>query len=204
VGNGTTLVAPAASEVIVTVALPLQSFFLNVQLTERVPILTLLSSIVGLSGIFAFFGALRSSLFYVSCHGREELRSQRNLHSAAEDARAAALANALRDAEAIAERVADIVMRRQGLSAAGVGADVGGGARAEGAELAGSSGARLPSDAADGGSPSGSRAAAPPSFPVRRRFAVGELLLDSARAAVIVQNPLAGSGTGLALRQAAC
>lgn len=56
--DGAALVAPAAASVRVRVALPLQPFFQNVVLTEKVTVTALLTSIVGLAGIFSLFGTL--------------------------------------------------------------------------------------------------------------------------------------------------
>jgi hypothetical protein len=49
---------PAAAAVRIRFALSLQPSYLNVVLTEKVPITTLLSNIVGLAGIFSLFGML--------------------------------------------------------------------------------------------------------------------------------------------------
>lgn len=61
--GGATLVAPLKAAIRVRVQLELQPFFLNVVLSERIPITALLSTLVGLSGIFGFFGTLRGLAF---------------------------------------------------------------------------------------------------------------------------------------------
>ena len=60
--GGAALVAPLAASVRLRFALPLQPFFLNVVLTEKVPLSSLLTSIVGLAGIFSFFGTALGSM----------------------------------------------------------------------------------------------------------------------------------------------
>jgi hypothetical protein len=52
------LVAPASAAVRLSLSLPLQPFYLNVVLTEKTPLTSLLSTIVGLAGIFSLFGTL--------------------------------------------------------------------------------------------------------------------------------------------------
>jgi hypothetical protein len=57
-GGGLLAVAPAAASVQLSVALPLQTVYTQVTLTQRVPWTQLLANIVGLSGVVGFFGIL--------------------------------------------------------------------------------------------------------------------------------------------------
>ena len=60
-GNATAL-SPSAEAVVVIVAFPLEPYFVNTVVKERVDLPTLLTNIVGLAGIFAVFGIGRELL----------------------------------------------------------------------------------------------------------------------------------------------
>ncbi len=57
-GGGLLSVAPASAAVALSIALPLQTVYTQVTLTQRVPWTQLLANIVGLTGVLGFFGVL--------------------------------------------------------------------------------------------------------------------------------------------------